>query len=75
MRHVCIKPRSPDLDGQVERSHPTDKLEFHRFLEYTDNVDRAEKLAAGEESCNAPRLQGGLGGLTPHEVRKEKRTL
>ncbi len=50
MRHVYIKPRSPHLNGQVERSHLTDKLEFYQFLEYTDDVDLAEKLGAWARS-------------------------
>ena len=28
MRHVYIKPSSPNLNGKVERSHLTDELEF-----------------------------------------------
>ena len=39
IRHVYIKPRSPNLNGKVERSHLTDKLEFHQLLAYTDDVD------------------------------------
>ena len=29
MRHVYIKPRSPQLNGKVERSHSTDQQEFY----------------------------------------------
>jgi transposase InsO family protein len=32
----------------------------------------AEKLAAWKESYNVHRPHGGLGGLTPYEVLKEK---
>ena len=74
IRHVYIKPRSPNLNGKVERSHLTDKLEFHQLLAYTDDFDLAEKLAAWEESYNVHRPHGGLGGLTPYEVLKEKMT-
>ena len=32
IRHVYIKPRSPQLNGKVERSHRTDQQESHRNL-------------------------------------------
>jgi transposase InsO family protein len=74
MRHVYIKPRSPNLNGTAERSHLTDKLEFYQFVEYTDDVDLAEKLAAWEEFYPVHRPHGGLGGLTPNEALKQKMT-
>lgn len=45
MRHVYIRPRSPQLNGKVERSHRTDQEEFYQLLTYTDDVDLNEKLA------------------------------
>ena len=39
MRHVYIKPRTPKLNGKVERSHRTDKDEFYQLLSFTDDVD------------------------------------
>jgi transposase InsO family protein len=69
---VNVRPASPNPNGKVERSHLTDKLEFYQLLEYTDDVDLAEKLAAWEEFYNVHRPHGGLGGLTPHEVLQEK---
>ena len=71
MRPVYIKPRSPNLNGKVERSHITDKLEFYQLYEYTDDVDLTEKLAAWEEFYNLHRPHDGL---TPYEVLKEKMT-
>ena len=32
IRHVYIKPRSPQLNGKVERSHRTDQQEFYQLL-------------------------------------------
>jgi transposase InsO family protein len=72
MRHVYIKPASPNLNGKVERSHLTDKLELYQLLTYTDDVDLEAKLAAWEEFYNVHRPHSGLGGLTPYEVLKEK---
>jgi len=44
MRHVYIKPRSPQLNGKVERSHRTDQEEFYQLLTYTDDVDLKKKI-------------------------------
>jgi transposase InsO family protein len=46
MRHVYIKPRSPQLNGKVERSHRTDQEEFYQLLTYSDDVDLNKKLEA-----------------------------
>ena len=35
IRHVYIKPKSPQLNGKVERSHRTDQEEFYQLLTYT----------------------------------------
>ena len=72
MRHTSIKPRSPNLNGKVERSHLTDQLEFYQLLEYTDDVDLTEKLAVWEEFYNVHRPHAGLKGLTPYEALREK---
>jgi transposase InsO family protein len=72
MRHVYIRPRSPNLNGKVERSHLTDQLEFYQLLDYVDDVDLREKLAVWEEFYNVHRPHSGLKGLTPYEVLKEK---
>jgi transposase InsO family protein len=53
-------------DSSVRRS------QFHQPLAYTDDFDLAERLAAWEECYNVHRPHGGLGGLTPYEVLKEK---
>jgi transposase InsO family protein len=42
--HIYIKPRSPNLNGKVERSHSTDEQEFYQLLTYTGDVDLNEKL-------------------------------
>ena len=72
IRHVYIKPASPNLNGKVERSHLTDELEFYQLLDYTDDVDLREKLAAWESFYNLHRPHGGLGGKTPYEILREK---
>jgi len=44
MRHQYIKPRSPQLNGKVERSHLTDQKEFYQLFSFTDDVDLNKKL-------------------------------
>jgi len=67
MRHVYIKPRSPQLNGKVERSHRTDQEEFYQLLSYTDDVDVNKKLKNWEEFYNFNRPHGAFEGKTPYE--------
>ena len=60
VRHAYIKPRTPRLNGKVERSHGTDQREFYQLLTYTDDVDLHAKLAEWEASYNYHRPHGGL---------------
>ena len=68
MKHVYIKPRSPQLNGKVERSHRTDQQEFYQLLTYTDDVDLNRKLEAWEQFYNFDRPHGAFAGKTPYEV-------
>ncbi len=68
MRHVYIKPRSPQLNGKVERSHRTDKEEFYQLLTYTDDVDLNKKLAVWEQFYNLDRPHGAFKGKMPYEA-------
>jgi transposase InsO family protein len=68
MRHVYIKPQSPQLNGKVERSHRTDQEEFYQLLTYTDDGDLNEKLAEWERFYNLDRPQGAFKGKTPYEA-------
>jgi len=72
MQHVYIRPRSPHLNGKVERSHLTDQLEFYQLFEYTDDVDLRGKLAVWEEFYNVHRPHTSLKGLTPYEALRNK---
>ena len=47
IRHVYIKPRSPQLNGKVERSHRSDQEEFYQLLTY---------VAYSGEDCPLIRL-------------------
>jgi transposase InsO family protein len=70
IRHVYIKPRSPQLNGKVERSHRTDQEEFYQLLTYTDDVDLNKKLAEWERFYNFERPHGAFKGQTPYEALK-----
>jgi len=74
MRHVYIKPRSPQLNGKVERSHRTDAEEFYQLLSYTDDVDLNGKLRAWERFYNYDRLHSAFNGKTPYEALKNTLT-
>ena len=67
IRHAYIKPRSPQLNGKVERSHRTDQEEFYQLMNYTDDVDLNTKLAKWEEFYNFNRPHGAHDGKTPYE--------
>ena len=72
MEHVYIKPRTPQLNGKVERSHRTDKDEFYQLLTYRDDVDLVKNLAVWERFYNFDRPHGAHGGKTPYEALREK---
>jgi hypothetical protein len=68
MQHAYIRPRSPDLNGKVKRSHLTAHLEFHRSHECSAGVDLNENLAVWKGLSNACRWHSSLIGLTPGKV-------
>jgi transposase InsO family protein len=70
MRHVYIKPGSPQLNGKVERSHRIDQEEFYQLLTYTDDVDLNKKLEAWNQFYNFDRPHGAFKGKTPYEVMR-----
>ncbi|MCF8074021.1 MAG: integrase core domain-containing protein [Desulfarculaceae bacterium] len=72
MRHVYIKPRTPRLNGKVERSHRTDKEKFHQLMSFTDDVNLNRKLVEWEDFYNYCRPHRLLKGKTPYEVLREK---
>jgi transposase InsO family protein len=68
--HVYIKPRSPRLNGKVERSHRTDDEEFYQLLTYTNDVELNLKLATWEYFYNYDRPHISHNGKTLYEVMK-----
>jgi transposase InsO family protein len=71
IRHVYIRPRTPHLNGKVERSHRVDEQEFYQLLDkdgITDNIHLFnDKLREWEDYYNYHRPHGALDGQTPYE--------
>ena len=73
--HRYIKPRTPRLNGKVERSHRIDAEEFDRLLDgaVIDDADVFNnKLQEWEDFYNFHRPHGGLNGQTPYERLRQK---
>jgi transposase InsO family protein len=71
IRHVYIRPRTPRLNGKVERSHRVDDQEFYQLLDkggISDDIHLFnEKLREWEDYYNYHRPHGALDGQTPYE--------
>jgi transposase InsO family protein len=71
IRHVYIRPRTPRLNGKVERSHRVDDQEFYQLLDrdgVSDDIHLFnEKLREWEDYYNYHRPHGALEGQTPFE--------
>jgi transposase InsO family protein len=73
--HRYITPRTPRLNGKVERSHRIDAEEFYRLLDGAVIDDAKvfnDKLREWEDYYNYHRPHGGLGGQTPYERLQQK---
>src|SRR5262249_41637968 len=72
IRHRYIRPRRPQQNGKVERSHRIDQEEFwarHGFA----TLDEAEgPLGVWEHAYNHRRFSMALAGLTPCEKLRAK---
>jgi transposase InsO family protein len=63
-----IKPRTPHLNGKIERSQKTDKAEFYSLLNLRDdNLDLDKLLSEWEYFYNHKRPHASLNGKTPYE--------
>lgn len=67
IRHRCIRPRSPYLNGKVERSHRIDEEEFYRVRCCRTFADLVKTHRRFNQFYNTARPHGGHGGLTPLE--------
>jgi transposase InsO family protein len=67
MRLRYIKPRCPEQNGKVERSHRIDQEEFWSRSTFASFAPAAEALLAWERRYNHERFSMALNGLTPAE--------
>ena len=76
IRHVYIRPRTPHLNGKVERSHRVDDQEFYQLIDQggiSEDIHLFnEKLREWEDYYNYHRPHGALNGQTPYERLIEK---
>ena len=61
IEHRKIRPRTPEENGKVERSHKTNAEEFY-----------VRRLREWEHEYNYYRPNMALGGLTPYEYLQKK---
>ena len=67
IRHRYIKPRRPQQNGKVERSHRIDDEEFWSRHDFDAQDDAEGPLAAWEQCYNYDRFSLALHGRTPAE--------
>jgi transposase InsO family protein len=73
IRHRYIKPRQPQQNGKVERSHRVDAEEFWSRHDFATRADAEAPLAAWERRYNHERFSLALHGRTPAEKLEAKR--
>ena len=74
IRHRYIRPRRPQQNGKVERSHRVDTEEFWSRHDFATRADAEAPLAAWEQRYNHERFSLALHGRTPVEKLEAKRT-
>ena len=67
IRHRYIRPRCPQQNGKVERSHRIDNEEFWGRQRFDDFDVAAAAVRAWETRYNQERFSLALGGRTPAE--------
>jgi len=72
IRHAHIKPRSPQLNGKLERSHRSDQEEFYQFLNYVKDMDLNLELIESEDFYNFSRPHSAFEGQTTYEILRER---
>jgi transposase InsO family protein len=76
IRHVDIRPRTPHLNGKVERSHRVDDQEFYQLLDQDGIRDDItlfnEKVRRWENDYTCHRPHRALRGQTPYERLLDK---
>jgi transposase InsO family protein len=74
IRHRYIKPRRPQQNGKVERSHRVDNEEFWNRRQFVSHEEAAIALSDWQDAYNHQRFSMALGGQTPVERLAAKLT-
>ncbi len=69
IKHHKIRPRTPEHNGKVERSHRNDNERFYSFLKFYSIEDLRKQGARYLKRSNSIPM-AVLGYLTPKEKRK-----
>ena len=70
IKHHKIRPRTPEHNGKVERSHRNDNERFYSYLKFYSIEDLKKQGAKYvKRSNNIPMAV--LGYMTPKEKRKQ----
>lgn len=67
IKHRYIKPRRPQQNGKVERSHRVDSEEFWSRRQFASHEEAATALSAWQDTYNYQRFSMALSGQTPAE--------
>jgi transposase InsO family protein len=75
LRLFVLPPRSPELNGHVERAQRTHKEEFYQMLDPPDSIEELRKrLRTQEVTYNSIRPHQALGQRTPLEYYQSWRS-
>ena len=72
IRHRYIKPRRPQQNGKVERSHRVDQEEFWSQHDFATRAEADEPLSDWARRYNHERFSLALHGCTPAEKLQAK---
>ena len=70
IKHNKIRPRTPEHNGKVERSHRNDNERFYSYLKFYSFEDLKKQGAEYQKRSNRIPM-AVLGYLTPKEKRSE----
>jgi transposase InsO family protein len=69
---LFVSPRSPRLNGQVERAHRTHREEFYELTGCSFELgELREELLGWEQTYNTIRPHQALGYLTPQQFLQQ----
>ncbi len=67
IRHTLIKPRTPELNGKVERFHRTVGEELYLIKHFKNEEHRKRQLERYLKRYNTKRVHLGIKGMTPQQ--------